>query len=103
GPFGMRERCLACGLVCEREPGYFVGAISLNYGPTPLPAIAGYFALDAWLSPPVGLQLLVWGSFAVLFPLWFFRYSKCLWLSLDHLVDPVETRRDPEGRGDAGS
>jgi len=79
-----------------------VGAIYLNYGATTLIAIAGYFALDAWLGPPVGLQLLVWGTFAVAFPLWFFRYSKCLWLSLDHLVDPVETRRSHEG-GDAGS
>ena len=102
GPFRMRERCPACGLVFEREPGYFVGAIYLNYGATTLIAIAGYFALDAWLGPPVGLQLLVWGTFAVAFPLWFFRYSKCLWLSLDHLVDPVETRRSHEG-GDAGS
>ena len=25
--------------------------------------------------------------FAVLFPIWFFRYSKSLWLALDYLVD----------------
>jgi hypothetical protein len=31
----------------------------------------------------------VWGAFAVLFPLWSFRYSKALWLALDHLVDPT--------------
>ena len=33
-------------------------------------------------------------SFAVLFPLWSFRYSKALWLALDHLVDP--TGGEPE-------
>jgi uncharacterized protein (DUF983 family) len=88
----MRERCAGCGLVFEREPGYFVGAIYLSYAVTVIVALAGYFLLDAWLGPPVGIQLLVWGTFVVAFPLWFFRYSKSLWLGLDHLVDPVERR-----------
>jgi hypothetical protein len=92
GPFRMHERCPACALVFEREPGYFVGAIYLNYGATALITFAGYFALDAALGLAVGPQLLLWGTFAVAFPLWFFRYSKSLWLSLDYLVDPVDTR-----------
>lgn len=87
----MLERCPACGLAFEREPGYFVGAIYLNYGVTAVVMLAGYFALGAGLGAEVGLQLLVWGTFVVAFPLWFFRYSKSLWLSLDYLVDPVDT------------
>lgn len=90
----MRLRCPACGLTFEREPGYFVGAIYLNYAATALLAILGYFVVHAWLAPPVTRELLLWGAFVVLFPLWFYRYSKCLWLSLDHLVDPVEPRGD---------
>jgi len=101
GPFRVHERCPACGLVFEREAGYFVGAIYLNYGATTLISIAGYFALDAWLGLDVRPQLLLWGTFAVTFPLWFFRYSKSLWLSLDYLVDPVDTRPGP-GRDEAG-
>lgn len=92
GPFRMHARCPACDLVLEREPGYFVGAIYLNYGATVLTAIAGYFALDAWLGLGTRAQLVVWCLFAVVFPLWFFRYSKSLWLSLDHLVDPGSGR-----------
>ncbi len=92
GRFRIHQRCPACQLVFEREPGYFVGAIYLNYGMTVLIAMPGYFVLDAWLHPPLGLQLLLWGAFAVAFPLWFFRYSKSLWLSLDYLVDPVDDR-----------
>jgi uncharacterized protein (DUF983 family) len=88
----MHARCSACDLVFEREPGYFVGAIYLNYGATVLIAIAGYFALDAWLGLGTHAQLVVWSLFAVVFPLWFFRYSKGLWLSLDHLVDPGHGR-----------
>jgi uncharacterized protein (DUF983 family) len=85
----MRERCPACGLGFEREPGYFVGAIYVNYGLTVLTAVGGYFLLELWLGPPVAWQLAVWAPFAALFPLWSYRYSKTLWLALDHLVDPV--------------
>ena len=92
GPFRMRPRCSACRLTFEREPGYFVGAIYLNYGATALVMIPGYFALDAWLGLGTEAQLVLWGAFAVTFPLWFFRYSKSLWLSLDYLVDPVDPR-----------
>ncbi len=88
GLFRVQPRCPVCGLVFEREPGYFVGAIYLNYGMTVAVALAGYFALDAWLDLTVGQQLGTWGTFVVLFPLWSFRYSKALWLSLDHLIDP---------------
>lgn len=94
GPFRMHARCPSCGLTFEREPGYFVGAIYLNYGATVLTAIAGYFALDATLKPPPMAQVLLWAAFAVVFPLWFFRYSKSLWLSLDYLVDPSDRRPD---------
>jgi uncharacterized protein (DUF983 family) len=85
----MAERCRACGLAFERESGYFVGAMYINYGLTVVLALAGYFLLEAWLAPSPGWQILVWGVFTVLFPLWSFRYSKALWLAIDHLVDPA--------------
>jgi uncharacterized protein (DUF983 family) len=92
GPFRMRARCAACGLTYEREAGYFVGAIYLNYGLTVTTALLGYFLLDAWPGLTLGQQLGLWGGFVVLFPFWSFRYSKALWLSLDHLVDPQDKR-----------
>ena len=85
----MAPRCEVCGLVFERETGYFIGAIYINYGLTVGLALVGYFLLEAWLAPSPGWQAGVWGTFAVLFPLWSFRYSKALWLALDHLVDPT--------------
>jgi hypothetical protein len=85
----MVERCPRCGLVFERESGYFIGAIYINYGLTVGLALVGYFLLEAWWSPSPGWQAAVWGTFAVFFPLWSFRYSKALWLALDHLVDPT--------------
>ncbi len=94
----MHARCPTCQLVFEREPGYFVGAIYLNYGMTVLIVMPAYVMLNAWLPVGLALQLLLGGAFVVLFPLWFFRYSRSLWLSLDYLVDPVE----PSAHGGAG-
>jgi hypothetical protein len=46
--------------------------------------------LDYCTSISLSQQLLLWGSFAVLFPLFFFRYSRSLWLSVDYLFNPAE-------------
>jgi hypothetical protein len=74
----------------EREPGYFVGAIYINYGATTLLAIAGFLALEAWLGWSLAPQLVLWSAFAIGFPLWFYRYAKSLWLAVDYFFDPVE-------------
>ena len=87
--YRMAPRCPVCGLDFERETGYFIGAIYINYALTVGLALLGYFLLEAWLAPSPGWQVAVWGTFTVLFPLWSFRYSKALWLALDYLVDPT--------------
>ncbi len=80
--------CGGCGLKFEREQGYFVGAIYLNYAATVLVAIPGYFVLDYLVGLSLVQQLSLWVPFCVVFPLWFFRYSKSIWLSLDYFFDP---------------
>ena len=90
----MVPRCPVCGLTFERETGYFIGAIYINYGLTVGLAVGATSPSRRWFAPPPGWQVAVWGTFAVLFPLWSFRYSKALWLALDHLVDP--TGGEPE-------
>lgn len=94
GFFSMHTRCPHCALVFEREPGYFVGAIYVNYGATSLLAIAGFLALDYFAALSLLSQLLLWGGFAILFPLFFFRYSRSLWLSLDYIFTPAEVAAD---------
>ena len=84
----MAARCAVCDLRFEREQGYFVGAIYLNFAATVLIVFPGYFALDRLLGLPMGWQLVLWGGFCVVFPLGFFRHSKSLWLALDHWIDP---------------
>jgi uncharacterized protein DUF983 len=86
----MYAQCAHCRLIFEREPGYFVGAIYINYGATAILSIAGFLLLDAYVHPSLTAQLITWGVFGIAFPLWFFRYSKSCWLAVDHFVSPEE-------------
>ena len=88
GWFTMPSHCSFCGMRFEREQGYFVGAIYVNYGVTVLIAVAGYFILWITTTLSTAAQLALWIPFVVLFPLWFFRYSRSLWLALEYLLNP---------------
>ena len=83
GWFRMAETCALCGLKFERAQGYFVGAIYVNYAATVILAIGGFFLLWAGLGFSTGAQLAVLVPIVVVFPLWFFRYSRSLWLALE--------------------
>jgi uncharacterized protein (DUF983 family) len=86
GWFRMNETCEHCGLRYQREPGYFLGSIYFNYGLTALLVTATFFTL--FLSG-VSADVLVWplALFCLVFPLWFFRYARSLWLGFDHFFD----------------
>jgi len=93
----MHEHCFACQLRFEREQGYFLGAMYINYGVSVVLALIGSFALEWWMRPSLAQQLLLWIGFCTLFPLLFFRYSRALWLAFDHIFDPVEDQRSGDG------
>jgi uncharacterized protein (DUF983 family) len=88
GWFTMNVVCAVCDLRFERAQGYWVGAIYVNYTVTVGIAVAGCFLLWALADvDPVG-QLILWVPFVVAFPLWFFRYSRSLWLGLEYGLNP---------------
>jgi uncharacterized protein (DUF983 family) len=92
--FRMNPDCDTCGLHYERGPGYFLGSIYINYGLTALLVTAGYLSLFfAGVDSQIALWLVT--GFAALFPLWFFRYSRSLWLGFDHFWDPTEEQTPP--------
>jgi len=86
----MHSQCSNCSITFEREQGYFVGAIYINYSATVIIAIPGYFILDYLLGISLAMQLALWIGFAILFPLLFFRHSRSFWLTLDHFFNPPE-------------
>jgi hypothetical protein len=84
----MNDCCTACGRRFNRSPGYFLGSIYFNYGLTALLVVVAYFSLyfsELMAGTPLLTVLTV---FIVIFPLWFFRYARSLWLALDELLDP---------------
>ena len=84
----MNDNCALCGLKFEREQGYFVGAIYINYAATVGIALPGFFLLDTFAGITLNQQLVLWLSFAVIFPLLFFHHARSLWLVLDHYFNP---------------
>jgi len=84
----MARACSACGLTFERAQGYFVGAIYVNYAVTTVIVIGGYFLLWAFTELSTAAQLALWLPVVVVFPIWFFRYSRSFWLALEYAVNP---------------
>lgn len=88
GWFTMASECPLCGLRYERAQGYFVGAIYINYATTVTIMIGGGLLLWRYAGFSTAWQLVLWVPFGVLFPLWFFRYSRSLWLALEYTLNP---------------
>jgi hypothetical protein len=88
GLFRMHERCAHCQLKFEREPGYFLGSIYINYGITALILTVGWVTLR--FGYDVNAKVLLFGfmAFLVVFQSLFFRYARALWLAMDCRIDP---------------
>lgn len=89
--FQMHAACGHCQLKFEREPGYFLGSIYVNYGLTALLVTVLYFVLFFGEVTSPRMALWIVAGFAVLFPVCFFRYARSLWLGFDHFWDPTES------------
>lgn len=94
----MYPSCSHCGLHYEREPGYFLGSIYVNYGLTALVTTASYIIFhfilgysNWWVVPP----LLV---FCLLFPVLFFPFARAYWLAMDLSFDAPRDEEDFQPR-----
>lgn len=84
----MHNGCARCDLEYEREPGFFLGAIYVNYGLTSLLATMAYPIGRFALGYPRNALIIGIVAFIVIFPLWFHRYARSLWLGFDYFIDP---------------
>lgn len=87
----MNPECPACGLVFEREPGYFSGAVFISHlaGLPMIVLLAGVAIL--WLGPDASIPLailLAALSFTALSP-FLCRIARVLWIHLDQNLDPA--------------
>ncbi len=88
--FSMHAACPHCGVRFEREPGFFLGSIYINYGLTVLIVSIAYpillFGYGFAETPLLAGAL----AFTVLFPLLLFPWARSLWLGFDQWRDPRE-------------
>ena len=92
GFMSMHTTCPHCGLDLEPEPGFYLGSIYANYAATVLLTTAAFvlFVFRWGFSKDVVIWFCV--AFSVLFPLWFFRYARSVWLSLMYHVSSSDFR-----------
>jgi len=83
----MERACPECGMVFEREPGYWLGALYFSYAL----ALALVLPVTAWLMHRgVESATIVVATFAQC-ALWSpltFRYARLVWMYLDQGLDP---------------
>ena len=90
----MNDPCQRCGRKFDREPGYLLGSIYFNYGVTATLVVIVYFALYLSGMMSNNQRLLTLVGFSLLFPLWFFRYARSLWIAFDEHFDPWPNEKE---------
>jgi uncharacterized protein (DUF983 family) len=86
----MHRACPSCGTKFEREPGFFLGSIYINYGLTALIVSVAYPIL--LFNQVVAERPLLVGSlaFVAVFPVLIFPWARSLWLGFDQWHDPQD-------------
>src|SRR5437868_15508917 len=85
---GMHERCPACDLKFEREPGYFLGAMYIGYGLALVAILA--ITIVFWLVVRWPFSTAVILAVLLFVPLTPFLsvMARVLWIYLDQTFDP---------------
>lgn len=99
----MNERCVACELDLVREPGFYLGSIYFNYGMTVVLVVPTYVVLVLGLG--YSRDIVVWpcATFTALFPLWFYRYARAMWLSVMFRVSSIDFRQTVPSEADSAA
>jgi uncharacterized protein (DUF983 family) len=88
----MNDPCPECGLIFQREEGYFLGAMYVSYvlGSVVI-GTAFFISWALWPDAPSLLMcLILFAGYVPLMP-WVYRYSRVIWMHLDYLVSPGES------------
>jgi len=84
----MYDRCPACGLKFEREEGYFLGAMIIDYGLGLL--VVSLLAAVLWVFTRWRFEKTVLGALLLFLPVIppLTRLGRVLWIYFDQFIDP---------------
>lgn len=89
GIYKMNEHCPVCHFKFEREEGYYTSSMAINLVVSELIAAAIVLPLAAIPSIPILPVLLIGGPIVLLLPFLLFRFSRGLWIAMDHCLNPT--------------
>jgi uncharacterized protein (DUF983 family) len=92
----MRETCLVCGLKFEREEGYFVGAMMIDYGLGL--AITAAIGVVVWCLTRWPVDKVASVAFFIFLPIipTLTRFGRVLWIYLDQAIEPADDQPDDQ-------
>lgn len=91
GSIAMNDPCPHCGLVFQREEGYFLGAMYVSYGlSVVLIGIAYLSVTSIWPTisalPVLGIITALYAPFITIV----FRYSRVIWIYFERAICPSD-------------
>lgn len=86
--FEVNKACPQCGLKIERDEGFFLGSLSLNYAVTLVAYLLPVMLLAYFDVIGGTLAMVLAGVGAILVPALFYRSSRSWWLMNYYLVLP---------------
>jgi uncharacterized protein (DUF983 family) len=94
GRMQVHDKCPKCGLLFDRESGYFLGAMYIEYGiASGMMAMATIFLRAVWRLRFQSALLFSVLLFLPVIPLTI-RLSRTLWIYFDNAVDPQPKSND---------
>lgn len=87
----MAERCPGCGLKFERQPGHFIGGVTIN---TVVTFVLGFVVMISWIvlswpDPKLAPGLAALLPVGTVFPFVFYPVSRTLWTAIDLAMRPL--------------
>jgi uncharacterized protein (DUF983 family) len=101
GWFAKGTRCRTCGYRYDRQPGFMLGALTMNIIVT-FGLLAAVLLVGSILSYPdiaVVPMLIVAGFVAIVVPILFYPFSYTIWAAVDLAMRPL----DPHEAADAAA
>ncbi len=90
--FTLSITCPHCGLRFEREEGYWTGAMGANIIVTELVFVSLMITtfILTWSDPPVREMIAGGVAFTIIFPMFFYPFSKTVWMAFDRAFNPTD-------------